>query len=489
MADLYIRTPRSLGAARLQILRPNGETVSGLNTPQDDVMLVSDATFGDYLAMIQPIGGARQSVSFSFQAGDSEILLNPTSTSAITASTMEGGEPGGLSAARPEAMAFTSGTPSSAAPMLKLINDQPLDPFFFLGADYQQDRSQGNDPQAVNSTEVPDGPPKQDFVSPSVTGPPTSNKSRSRREEPERLSIGISQDALPFDPGGWRPYHDRWPTIEHNAEAVTLTFGRGSGALPEPQFARLRLSATLTGGANCRLLVPLFDGGSRIILKPRRDHSGEIDIALAPLDADRLALTQALASGFGDEGNTILAQFTASNDLASYIGDDAPADPWTAILGLLVGTRFAKLQDEGDALVDQIARTYGWITDALILQARRYVMLSEREPARFDDHRQQALRVIKRARRVGAPYFFYSKTIASDVLAALTSRPGAEDQQSATDDFTRESEREHAKWQAFIRWQGQAGAFFTWQSHRRYSHATGFDPRYTATIADDLLMS
>lgn len=236
--------------------------------------------------------------------------------------------------------------------------------------------------------------------------------------------------------------------------------------------------AVAAGRPAYRMLVALFDGGVRVQVRRSGSYAGALDLDIMPLDPDRLALSQALAAGAGGEGMTILNQFLSRNELFAYINDDAPQDPWTAIMAVLVGVKFSKLGPKEGAIVSDLASRYGWITDALILEARRLVAEQASSWRELNANRRRSLSVLKRARQVGAPYFFYSNAMVSDLLAALASRPADMPPEQG---FDARVEDERRRWQRFIGWQGQSGAFFTWRSHHRRRTAH-FDRRYIAEI-------
>jgi hypothetical protein len=483
MADLIVKTPREAGATRVRLVAPNGRSFSDLNTPSDDQMILRDAAFGDYGAIVQPLGKSPQYFQFTFgpQSGAIELGTGSPSTStaiASTASTRPGpliGKPTDLGA-----------SPSYFSSPSDVMNSDVVDPLFFLGpkpilrtleqvpAPFSGEAAQyGQEPDVGLPAELGGG------IAPSR---PTRRPRKAALLWNDAIAVGLSEDSLPFDPGGWRPYTGVAPHIEREGGRTILIFERCGQSLPPAELARLRVSAKLSGGAIYRVLIPLFQGGVRISLQRRDDGSREIDIGVSPLDVDQLALSQALGAGFGSEASVILDQFMARHDLASYISDDVPADPWTALLGLLVGTRFSRLAEAQRTVITDLAQRYGWITDALILQARDLISPADNGSLGFDESRKRALRALKRARRVGAPYYSYANSLASDILAALASRPDDDPSASAPGEFEQDVATERGRWQAFIRWQGQAGAFFTWRTHQRFGLSTAFDPRYTAAL-------
>ena len=82
MADLYLRTPLDAGAARISLMTPAGQTLTDLNTPSDDRMHVRDAAFGEYSAVVEPLGGDAQYYSFSFGPQSDVVELGGVSPSA-----------------------------------------------------------------------------------------------------------------------------------------------------------------------------------------------------------------------------------------------------------------------------------------------------------------------------------------------------------------------------------------------------------------------
>lgn len=495
MPELIIRTPIGEGAARVSLITPEGSRLTDLNTPIDNQMRVPDASFGEYRAIVEPLGGAARYFSFSFGPGTKTVELGSAADEVGTSSD--------TTSARELIWQSIESSRSADAPPPELISAlRPApaivaradDPLFFLGLE------PGDKPIRVARPSSPSfsGRDRLGYTR-SASAASAKNSapidadigvvdvnyvmSGGGNEDEAALAIGLSHDSKPFDPGGWKPFRYGNLDLRQDADGRTanLFFERHNVSLPDPESARLRLSAKVSGGRTYRMLVPLFDGGLRVQVHWRDEETTDLEFNVAPLDPDRLALSQALAAGSRSEGLTILEQFLSRNNLFSYISDDAPQDPWTAILAVLVGIRFGKLDQQEGEIVRDLMQRYRWISDSLILEARRLISEPATSGTAYGQNRKRALSSLTRARAVGAPYFYYSNAMVSDILAALASTPDEIPDVDASDPFSVAVANERSMWQRSILSQGQTGAFFIWRTQRRVRVAR-FDPRYVDQI-------
>ncbi len=454
MRDLTIETPRELGAARIKLIGPRGRSFEDFNTPTNTKTTMPDAEFGEYVAIIEPVGQAALYETFTFDTASGPVLRVgdprpvPRGEPAVTAEVDW----------RSRGVEFSA---SVVRESLGVLAEDTSDPWFFLG-----------------EAAPPAGTPTE------AAAPPEEMAAREREAPqpgPRTFRVGISHDAKPFDPGGWKPVDGSSFTVTEEDEGVVLRFNRPEGVIPPPDFARLRLSAMVSGGGQQRMLVPLFSGGTRVVVSEKPDSPTELTLRVVPEDPEKLSLAQVLSSGMSSEGEAIFHGFTHERSLETYILDEKLRDPWTGILGALVAARFSISGHEGRYhWAHYLAKRFNWITDALILEAHRLVSPHSSADWSWPKRRRLALAALKRARRLGAPYFYFSNALATDLLAALAAGPA--DSRSEREELDEDVAVERGRWQNFLQLQGSAGAFFIWRTRAPAAPERGFDPRYTTTV-------
>lgn len=432
--------PAGAGAARLRVVDPAGRSTDFFTTPGDSGVHI-EAGAGSYTAFVEPLG-QRPSV-FHFDVGDDEGMEIIDADQLAAAPEVEAwpeSEPAPIPPA-------PSTEPSPSVPSaFAVMSKASLDPLFFLG----EGEGERPPPEAAFQ-ELEPAPP-----------PPVTPK------EGVRVTIGLSNDSKPFDPGGWVPYDGPLPRIEQDDRGLALVFDGGL-AMGSPSHSRVRLAISVEGRWVQRLLAPLFNDGLRIGLSVAPGE-GDFDLSVTPLDPQRLALAQALDAGVTTEGQAIFNAFVSRNPIDRYIHDDMASDPWTAALAALVAIRFrAAPPSQCAAWAHELAERYSWITDALILKA--HSLLETSGPTPGPEARSAALSAVIRARRVGAPYFGYTNVLASDILARLVGQipregtgPIPTDRSTPSRDPLSDAARiERGRWQDYIKHHGAAGAFFTWR--------------------------
>lgn len=444
MATLSINTPEDLGAVRVKIVDPDGEVLRGLSTPKNQGVEIKNLKRGEYDVFLEPIGGTPQIISLELAGEEGEVVLGSADVASIRRP-----EPNEIEARETVKPASDVVEAATLPESLEIMPQAGVnDPLYFLGLKTKP----------VATMETP--------------SPETAVKHRNpviKKSKPE-LVIGLSNDAVPFGPGGWRPAAENEFTIDQRNDEIIVTLPREEVApLPAPENARIRMSATLTDGNAYRMLLPLFGGGTKVMLRRSVQSREELDIQISPIDPARLALSQVLAAGSSSESKTVLDKFTEIGSLRDFIANDVATDPWTAVMGLLAQMRTtSEPAIMIDDFTDEIASRFGWMTDALILKARTHILRSNQLGADDYFERKIALKTLIRARRVGAPYFYHANVIAMDVLAALASQPVSEKPGREPDGFVEDVAIEKRRWAHFVAWQGQAGAFFYWRRLKNF---------------------
>ncbi|MDW9547917.1 pYEATS domain-containing protein [Sinorhizobium meliloti] len=274
----------------------------------------------------------------------------------------------------------------------------------------------------------------------------------SETNRPSRwLSIAISQDTLPGRIGGWRPYSSSpQPVLTISGDLVEIAVERPHPALHR-EHSRLRLECAVSGLRNERLMLPLFRGGTKVVIRSN-PTSSDVIVIVFPVDMRSRALVQALYAGSVAE-----TQQVALEQL-EYLGNpqldlDEP-DPWMEIANALVLLRFPELERNlSEEEVGLLVARSDWIPDAHAIWARHQIDTASEADEQAAGVR--ALNAIAKCRQLGMPYFAYTAQIVSDILNAL-SKPFEESPLSVA------AKAELNKWQLRIPAQKNAGAIFSW---------------------------
>lgn len=267
------------------------------------------------------------------------------------------------------------------------------------------------------------------------------------------LSIAISHDTLPGRVGGWRPYRS------HPEPAITIAGGLAEVLIHRPvgglsrQHGRLRLEYAVSGLRNERLMVPLFNGGTKVIL--RSTPSSDVTALVFPAEMSRRALIQALYAGSVAEAQQITTEQLQQGSELSMEAISPDTDPWLETAIALLALRFPELERSTPrSKVDQLVANFDWIPDLLAVSARHHIDAAPSEKAEQAAAGAIALDLIAKCRRLGMPYFAYTAQIVGDMLNALS--------KSGATAVAEKANAELTKWKLRMPAQKAAGASFSW---------------------------
>lgn len=298
--------------------------------------------------------------------------------------------------------------------------------------------------------------------SPAGSGPPpaTIDIEVTRAAPGERaLHVGFSEDHSPYRMGGWQPYrHAASVQVELIDGRLELVIPRDEQLPGATGGGRLRVELLFEGNRAERAMVPLFAGGTRVVLQASALSLQDLDMVIVPVDPFRRALTQALRAGAEEDARAIAADYVSGWQGATL------EDPWTDILVALLAVRFplAFPQDKF-GLSDAMADRYPWISDVHILRARDTLMAAADANEAKADAAEQAVDHFRKARRTGAPYFANSNQLAMELLAALSDQEFPEQTANLVKWM-------YTRWTSDERRQRKAGTSFSWVTERRDMH-------------------
>ncbi len=301
-------------------------------------------------------------------------------------------------------------------------------------------------------------------------------------EAEKLINVGLSEDHSPKKVGGWSPYRFaddvRSELIDGRLE---LVIPRPTDELPgAASGGRVRLSVALENTRVERVMVPLYRGGTRMLVQASELSSEDMELLVVPVDPVRRALTQALRAGFVTEAQAIAA------DLQQVKRDQlVGGDPWIETVLALLGIRFPGVfPHSAVCLPSETIEKYSWIPDIHIVAAHRQLLGAGDDQAKRARAAEKAARCFKRARTLGAPYYTYANQLAAEMLGSLL-------ELGINDEVTNLIRFEHDKWLGNAPLQRSAGASFSWvmvdrrvRASRQASSATSgrLNPRHASIV-------
>ncbi|UPT92346.1 hypothetical protein HAP41_0000049490 (plasmid) [Bradyrhizobium barranii subsp. apii] len=284
-------------------------------------------------------------------------------------------------------------------------------------------------------------------------------------------SLGLSYDSQPLRYGGWRPFAESIvKTRRTDSGDVEVVFDRGDKLPTANSGARLRLSFAIEANRVQRILVPLFAGGVKVVLRTMEaPYLSSDTLSIVPARPETHALLQALTSNSTEIATGIWNEIGhGPAHLARYASADISDDPWVSVAVGVLMLRLGWLH-HNDYWLEELARNHPWIADASILAAHQRLAQTPPDVDGAIEHLQQA-------RRVGAVYFFEANRLQGDLLVALAA--------DGPDEIHRGlAAVELAHWRTNLANQVQVGAFFSWLMTRGARTRGGLDQRYS-TILD-----
>lgn len=274
------------------------------------------------------------------------------------------------------------------------------------------------------------------------------------------VTVGLSYDAAPLAPGGWKPFHGPWDaSVVPDGPDTALEIRRdpGSHRLTE-ENARLRVHVAVEKQKAMRLLVPMFMGGVRVTV---RVTDADVGVVVRPLDPTLHVLMQAFDAGSEADPLVLL-------DRVARTGSDAlDSDPWAeTVFGVLARRKHPDAYPVEHAV--DAAKRFPWMADVSILAGN--LLLTRARP-----DIDLALRHLSHARRIGAPYFKVTNALLGDLLVTLAA--------DAPDAFQRRrAATELALWRRRIPFQFAAGPYFAWLMRGGARSGRSLDARYHRTM-------
>ncbi|KUZ63570.1 hypothetical protein WI36_29305 [Burkholderia ubonensis] len=275
--------------------------------------------------------------------------------------------------------------------------------------------------------------------------------------ERRRITIGLSEEQ-----------HGRESFDTFAGESRTALFsGRLEIELPTDPHRdpwaghRVRLSAAIEQVRIERCLLPLYRGGTRIMVAAPPFAPADLELGIVPADPRLRALARALDAGTSAEVAAVRDDVVGKGDPAAQFAD--AADPWAAMLVGLLAIRFPEIFPPIERTwADRLAERAGWAFDAHVIRASQ--ALSSAQDAAPDAQHEAvaaAIAFLADAQVAGSPYYRYTNQLFAEMAAGIADH--LKTNQSGVDPATTAKfDRLYGRWHRELPLQRGAGWTFTW---------------------------
>ncbi len=264
------------------------------------------------------------------------------------------------------------------------------------------------------------------------------------------LTVAVAQAAGEGAQVGWLRFEGAEPMVTLQDGVAEFVLEAPSGDL-SPDGSRLRLELMLAGRRRERLMVPLYAGGVRVLIRAIASSSPDASFMMVPVDLRRRAIVQALYAGTVEVGEALLAGPPPLEQDA----DTRVDDPWTVIASDLLAIRMGRSSAGGVVEDGEFQSNFGWIADAGVLAARGRLRAAGLDPAERALVAGQVIDDLHKARRAGRPYFRYAAQLASEMLGAIA--------QAGLGGASDRAAEELVRWQRLAGAHSGAGASHSWR--------------------------
>lgn len=413
---LYFEGPSDLSVGTIRIDGMGKSVADWVATPDNRTFYTGNIAPGLYATEIVPAGVTPQAVIFEVRADvDNRVVLPPFSTLAASGSNTS---------------------------------------FYDTGKQLTHARVPGSIDLAFLA--LPDGPVTSEVAPGKDAAPPIVSRSLPLSSKKSRIAVGLSQE------GGGR---DSFTTFR-GAVRMEVLAGQIELELPDDpgrdiwDGGRVRLSTAIEDVRIERCLLPLYRGGTRIMLATPPFAASDLELRVVPVDPHTRALLRALDAGSQDERQAVREHIVPTL-FDRVLGEQG--DPWAALLIGLLAARFpGEFASVSPAWTALLTQRIDWAFDAHVIHAGGLLAAANDQDI---DARNAAVAaavtLFARAQTAGSPYFRYTNQLLADMAADIANH--IEQHAPGIDPATlRQFEKVHRRWYRELPLQRGAGPTFTW---------------------------
>jgi hypothetical protein len=274
-----------------------------------------------------------------------------------------------------------------------------------------------------------------------------------------RISLGLSEERHGRD-----AFTSFWGKTR-----IDMFSGRVELEIPEDHSRdpwisqRVRLAMAVEGVKIERCLLPLYRGGTRIMVTAPPFSPDDLELSVTPIDPELRALVRALDGGSSAEIKA-LDRDIISKFWGGRLSGGRP-DPWTCMLVGLLSIRFSHvLTPLDEEWVVSLARSAAWAFDAHIIRASHLLTQAQGETASSQTQAiVRAIDLLAAAQAARSPYYRYTNQLFSEIANGIASFLEMRDH-DVNPDAIQTFNRLFSRWRSELPLQRGAGASFTWLS-------------------------
>ncbi|MEO3991124.1 pYEATS domain-containing protein [Pseudocitrobacter cyperus] len=420
---LHFEAPGDLSVGTVRITG-EGETIADwVATPDNRIFRQDDLKSGIYSAEISPAGVSPQSVVFQVEEGRVNSVVLPSFTA--------------LSSSGSKTSFFDSTSQQTVAEVPPSMNQQLQSMWRIFDADESETASRSRE---------------SDLVSEHL-----SNVAPDISRKKIRLSIGLSEEKNGRETFG----------LFSGQSRMALFPGRLEIEIPADPLRnpwagqRVRLSASSEGVRIERCLLPLYQGGTKIVLVAPPFSAADIELSILPVDPRLRALIRTLDAGTSADATAVRDDIPGLSDRWTLLRDDA--DPWRAMLVGLLAIRFPDIFQSIDlAWADALVERASWAFEAHVIRASLTLSTaSNASTASLEKTVEQAITYLAQAQVAGSPYFRYTNQLFAEMALGISDYL-AKSSSGKISPAVKRFYRLYNRWHRELPLQRGAGPTFTW---------------------------
>ncbi|MFW5401178.1 pYEATS domain-containing protein [Yersinia sp. 1252 StPb PI] len=414
--SLYFEAPDDLSVGTVRIQSEGQSIADWIATPDNRMFSTEDVKPGIYWAEIEPAGVSPQSVIFEVLEGQANKVILP-SFSALT----------------------SSGSNIS-----------------FFDAENQQTGVEV--PNSINLDALHRSSYEKSVLFSSSTHEIILDIQKSWpvaiSPDKRRISIGLSEE---------KNGRETFDTFRGKSR-MEMFAGRVELEIPEDRDRdpwgsnRIRLSAAIEKVRIERCLLPLYRGGTIILVIAPPFSPADLEISITPADPKLRALLRALDAGTSTEVQAVRNDIVNKDELFGI-----STDPWASILIGLLSIRFPAVFQPIDPLWARtlVARA-GWAFDVYVIQASQILSAAHGKSSEEQNNAvSQAVSLFAKAQVAGSPYYRYTNQLFAELAGGIMSYLKVNEPR-IDPIAVRKFERIYARWHRELPLQRGAGPTFTW---------------------------
>ncbi|WP_410689086.1 pYEATS domain-containing protein [Citrobacter braakii] len=410
---LNFEAPQDLSVGTIRIQNNEQSIVDWIATPDNRAFSTEDISPGIYWVDVTPAGLSSQSVFFNVEEGKTNTVTLPSFSALLS-----------------------SGSNTSFFNSDKQQTETTVPPWFTSDAaplpSYAEWSSFGTAPASdmIKTFPVDVSPDKR------------------------RISLGLSEE---------QRGRETFNTFRGESK-IEMFVGRLELQIPDDSKRdhrlghRVRLTATIEKVRIERCLLPLYQGGTQIMVVASPFAPEDLELSITPVDPRLRALVRSLDAGTSAEVQAVRDDIIHKHDFSAL-----SKDPWALMLIGLLSIRFSELFSLKDDVWLRLLKEHAdWAFDTHVIIASKYLSAAQGKCLQQQhDAVSQAIESLAKAQIAGSPYYRYTNQLFAELSSGIANYIKT-NVDSITPAIVRTFERLNTRWHRELPLQRGFGSTFSW---------------------------